>query len=233
MAAKKISIEDLQTALGYQFKDEGLLTEALTHSSLTKGRQKFKASKRDYDRLEFLGDRVLGLVISEELFSRFEKAEAGELSRRFNAQVRKETLAEIALEIGLPDHILLSGDLASAGGRNNPSLLEDVVEALIAAIYLDGGMKAAKAFIEKNWWPRFDHQKAESKDPKSALQEWAAKGGNPPPTYTVIAEEGPDHNRTFTVEVVARDFCKTAKGSSKRQAEQLAAEKVLKEVSNG
>ncbi|MCG8490453.1 MAG: ribonuclease III, partial [Sneathiellales bacterium] len=223
MAGEDTSLEKLQKALGYRFRDESLLTEALTHSSLTKGRQKAKGLKRDYDRLEFLGDRVLGLVISEELFTRFKTAEAGELSRRFNAQVRKETLAEIALEIALQEHILLSEDLASSGGRNNPSLLEDVVEALIAALYLDGGMKTARAFIEKNWWPRFDHQKAESKDPKSALQEWAAKGGNVPPVYTVIAEEGPDHNRTFTVEVTVKDFRETAKGSSKRQAEQLAA----------
>lgn len=227
------TLKPLMDILGYHFKNTKLLTEALTHSSLTKGRRVRKGQIRDYDRLEFLGDRVLGLVISEELFHRFEDAEAGQLSRRYNMQVRKETLADIARDIGLDDYILLSDDLREAGGLDNPSLLEDCVEAVIAALYLDGGMEAARGFIEKQWWPRLEQTGAASKDPKSALQEWAAKSGKNPPVYCVIAEEGPDHARTFTVQVSV-EGCEqqAASALSKRGAEQLAAEKVLKDQDN-
>ncbi len=224
----------LMSVLGHSFEDPGLLLEALTHSSVTKGRGKLKGAGRDYDRLEFLGDRVLGLVISEELYHRFETAEAGQLSRRYNAQVRKETLAEIAREIGLNDYIQLAGDLREAGGLDNPSLLEDCVEAIIAALYLDGGMPAARQFIEKNWWPRFETMGAAHKDPKSALQEWAAKRGLKPPVYTVVAEEGPDHARIFTIEASVKGCeSRIASAPSKRAAEQMAAEQILKDQKNG
>jgi len=229
-----LNLNDLMSILKHKFEDEDLLVEALTHSSLVKGGKKVKETTRDYERLEFLGDRVLGLVISEELFGRYGQAEAGQLSRRYNAQVRKETLASIATELGLEKYVRMSTDLKLSGGDKNPSILEDCIEAIIAALYLDGGMKAARQFIKDNWWNRFDKLDAANKDPKSSIQEWAAKGGKKPPVYEVVAEEGPDHNRSFTVKIIV-EGCSSHKatGASKRSAEQRAAEKLLKELKNG
>ncbi|MCC3305070.1 ribonuclease III [Sneathiella sp. HT1-7] len=222
--------EELSVLLGHEFKDLGLLKAAVTHSSLIKGKGR-KAEGEDYDRLEFLGDRVLGLVISEELFRRFETAEAGQLSRRYNAQVRRETLAEIALDMCLQDYIHMAGDLAASGGRENPSILEDVMEAVIAALYLDGGFQAARKFIKSKWWPRFDHKDASKKDAKSALQEWLAKTGKPLPCYSIVEEMGPDHDRHFKVKVEVPNFPPAmGSASSKRAAEQKAAAKMLKEL---
>ncbi|WP_025898755.1 ribonuclease III [Sneathiella glossodoripedis] len=223
----------LMKSLGHRFKNESLLHQALTHGSLIKGKGK-KKRLADYERLEFLGDRVLGILIAEELYKRYKDAEAGQLSRRFNAQVQKSTLADIAKQIDLHKYVLISEELRASGGANNPSLLEDCIEALIAALYLDGGLKAAKTFVVKYWWPRFDAEHAARKDPKSALQEWAAKGGRGVPSYVVVEEKGPDHDPEFTVEVSV-EGCKsqTATGPSKRQAEKLAAKLMLKEVSNG
>lgn len=226
-------LKPLMSVLGHVFKNEELLLEAVTHSSLVKGVGKSSRLGRDYERLEFLGDRVLGLAISEELFTRYGKAEAGQLSRRYNAQVRKETLADIAQELGLAAYIRMSEDLKASGGDKNPAILEDCLEAVIAALYLDGGMSVAHQFIKKNWWKRFEKVDAAKKDPKSSLQEWAAKRGKKTPVYPVISQIGPDHNRTFTVEVVVEDCKKyTAEGSSKRAAEQLAAERLLKDLLN-
>ena len=233
MPAPSKNLEDLPDLIGHEFKDLSLLTAAVTHSSLIKGKGR-KVAQEDYDRLEFLGDRVLGLIISEELFRRFEEAEAGQLSRRYNAQVRRETLAEIGAEMGLQEYIRMAADLAAAGGRDNPAILSDVMEAVIAAIYLDGGIKAAKKFIKSKWWPRFDHKDASRKDAKSALQEWLAKIGRPLPVYSVIEETGPDHDRYFKVKVEVFDCAPaTGSGSSKRAAEQKAAAKLLKELQVG
>lgn len=223
----------LKKKLGYLFKDDALLVQALTHGSLTKGRGRSDAHG-DYERLEFLGDRVLGIIIADELYKRYSSAEAGQLSRRFNAQVQKSTLADIGVQIGLPEFVLISEELRATGGAENPSLLEDCVEALIAALYIDGGMKAAKAFIVRYWWPRFDAENAAHKDPKSALQEWAAKHGKGLPLYSVVKEEGPDHSPEFTIEVSV-EGCAPARAiaSSKRTAEKKAAKLMLKEVNNG
>jgi ribonuclease III len=224
------NLQELMKRLGYKFKDTSLLRAALTHSSLTKGRKHNRATE-DYERLEFVGDRVLGLVISEELFRRFEAADAGNLSRRYNAQVRKETLSEIALEVGLNTYIYMADDLAASGGRENPAILEDVMEATIAAIYLDGGYSAARQFIKENWWQRLDRQSASRKDPKSALQEWAAKIGKAPPEYVVVNETGPDHAPVFEVEVRLEGLDPyNGTGYSKRIAEQQAAKKMLEEL---
>lgn len=226
--AKKLG--ELSKRLRHTFTDLEILRAAVTHSSLVKGKSA-KPVRADYDRLEFLGDRVLGLIIAEELFRRFPNADSGQLSRRYNTQVRRETLAEIALEIRLQDYIMMAGDLAASGGRENPAILEDVMEALIAALYLDGGMPAARRFIEEKWWPRFDRKDASRKDAKSALQEWLAKHGRGLPVYTVIEETGPDHDRRFTLKVEVEGFpAATGIGSSKRSAEQKAAEHMLKEL---
>jgi ribonuclease-3 len=230
MSGETKTPEHLAALLGHEFKDLAFLKAAVTHSSLIKGKG-HKAKGEDYDRLEFLGDRVLGLVISEELFRRFESAEAGQLSRRYNAQVRRETLAEIALEMGLQDYILMADDLAASGGRENPAILEDVMEAVIAALYLDGGYQAARKFIKSKWWSRFDLKDASKKDAKSALQEILAKTGRGLPCYSVVEETGPDHDRRFKVMVEVSDFSPaTGSGTSKRAAEQRAAAKMLKEL---
>ncbi|MCR9212437.1 MAG: ribonuclease III [Proteobacteria bacterium] len=221
-------IKTLTALLKHEFKDISLLEAALTHSSLTKGHRHAKADL-DYERLEFLGDRVLGLVISEELYKRFDTAEAGQLSRRYNAQVRRESLAEIAEEMDLAQYIKMSDDLAAAGGKQNPAILEDIIEAVIAALYLDGGYQVARNFIKSRWWSRFDRVDAAKKDAKSALQEWAAKKGKGHPVYHVVEETGPDHDPRFVIEVTVDGLqgCK-GEGSSKRMAEQAAAEKLLK-----
>ncbi|WP_339632698.1 ribonuclease III [uncultured Sneathiella sp.] len=233
MSVPPKNLEDLPDLIGHEFKDLSLLTAAVTHSSLIKGKGR-KAAQDDYDRLEFLGDRVLGLIISEELFRRFEEAEAGQLSRRYNAQVRRETLAEIGAEMGLQAYIRMAADLAATGGRDNPAILSDVMEAVIAAVYLDGGIRAAKKFIKSRWWPRFDHKDASRKDAKSALQEWLAKMGRPLPAYSIIEETGPDHDRHFKVMVEVPDYAPaTGSGPSKRAAEQKAAAAMLKELQGG
>jgi len=228
-------LEPLMAQLGHSFNDKDLLIEALTHSSMVKGHRKGRQPlAKDYDRLEFLGDRILGLIISEELFGRYKTAEAGQLSRRYNAQVQKDTLADVARGMGLPDFIQIAPDLRASGGAQNPAILEDCVEAMIAALYLDGGMPAAKRFIKKHWWSRFDAENAAHRDPKSALQEWAAKKGRKPPVYTVLKETGPDHNREFTIQVSVEKCTPTvAVAASKRVAEKMAAEKMLKEQENG
>lgn len=229
-----IDLSGLMLILKHKFEDETLLVEALTHSSLVKGGKRGQEQSRDYERLEFLGDRVLGLVISDELYRRYGSAEAGQLSRRYNAQVRKETLASIANELELAQYIRMSADLKLSGGDKNPSILEDCIEAIIAALYLDGGMDASRRFIKDNWWKRFDKLDAAHKDPKSSIQEWAAKRGKNPPVYEVIAEEGPDHSRSFTVKIIVEGCSPhNAEGASKRLAEQRAAEKLLKELNNG
>jgi len=230
MTGNEQKLKELMSLLGHEFGDVSLLRAALTHSSLTKGRRQNRAHQ-DYERLEFLGDRVLGLVISEELFRRFETADAGNLSRRYNAQVRRETLAEICSEIGVDKFICMADDLAASGGRENPAILEDVMEATIAAIYLDGGFDAAREFIKSRWWHRLDREGAAQKDPKSSLQEWAAKIGKSPPKYTVIEETGPDHAPKFKVEVRLEGLDPfEGTGPSKRTAEQQAAEKMLKDL---
>lgn len=229
----KDELEELYTILGHRFKDQELLNEALTHTSISKGLSRQKKDRKDLERLEFLGDRVLGLIISEKLFTRFDKEEAGTLSQRFHAQVQRETLAEVAIELNLSKFIQVSAELRQNSDALKPSILEDCVEALIAALYLDGGMKAAKSFVKKNWWSRIEAKGASQKDPKSALQEWAAKFNKPLPVYEVVKRTGPDHSPEFTIEVRV-EGCKPmhAKSTSKRSAEKLAAENMLKVLKN-
>ncbi|MEH6526370.1 MAG: ribonuclease III [Sneathiella sp.] len=230
MRGRDKKLNEVMGLLGHEFGDLSLLQAALTHSSLTKGRR-HNAAQQDYERLEFLGDRVLGLIVSEELFRRFGEADAGILSRRYNTQVRRETLAEICSEIGLDKYVFMADDLAASGGHKNPAILEDVMEATIAAIYLDGGYDAAREFIKSKWWKRLDREGASKKDPKSFLQELAAKIGKPPPKYTVVEETGPDHAPMFKVDVRLEGLDPyEGQGPSKRIAEQQAAERMLKDL---
>jgi ribonuclease-3 len=200
----------LQKRLGHEFADTSLLVRALTHPS---------AGASNYQRFEFLGDRVLGLVIARWLLELFPQADEGELAIRYNALVRKEACADVAERIGLGEHVIMGGGEEKAGGRKKPAILGDVCEAVIAALYLDGGLEVARGLIEAEWV----HQ-----DAKTALQEWAQARGHPVPSYNLTGRTGPDHAPEFTVEVQAgREAPLRAKGSSKRQAEQAAAQAML------
>ena len=212
----KSSLEQLEKQLGHTFKDKGLLTDALTHSS-TNG-------ETNYERLEFLGDRVLGIVIARALYEKFPDEAEGDLAKRLAALVQGELLAEIAAEINLGKHILLSDAEAQAGGAQNENILSDVFEALIGALYLDSGLDKAKAFIEGLWKNRFDETKAPPQHPKTVLQEWAQGQGLPLPSYKIIDQHGPDHAPLFDVQLTVKGYpVITAQGASRQDAEKQAA----------
>jgi ribonuclease-3 len=214
----------LAEALGHRFEHPEVLTEALTHPSATSRR----GGCRGYGRLEFLGDRVLGLVIAELLWRRFPDEAEGALTRRHTELVRRETLTEVAGRIGLGNHIVVSAGEDAAGARSNPSLLADVCEAVIAAIYIDGGLAAAARFVARWWEPKLAGLGAPPRDPKTALQEWAQARGRALPIYRTVATEGPAHRRSFTVTVTVAGLPPaTASGSSKRAAEAAAAAAAL------
>ena len=215
----------LETRIGYRFSDVALLTCALTHISALKGPRNRTGS---YQRLEFLGDHVLGLVISDMLFRGFPKADEGELSRRLADLVRKETCAEIAVTIELGAAIRLGSSEINAGARKRPAILADVCEALIGAVYLDGGYAAASALVERLWQARMQAKAQPLRDPKTVLQEWAQARGLPTPAYREVARSGPDHNPEFRVAVQLPEFAPAeGSGRSKRAAEQAAAAAML------
>jgi ribonuclease-3 len=188
----------LEERIGYRFADASLLDSALSHISALKGARNRVGS---YQRLEFLGDHVLGLVISDMLFRAFPRADEGELSRRLADLVRKETCAEIARAIDLGAAIRLGASEANAGARTRPAILADVCEALIGAVYLDGGFAAAEALIGRLWQVRMKTKAEPARDPKTVLQEWAQGRGLPTPAYREIARSGPDHDPQFRVAV--------------------------------
>ena len=211
----------LEERIGYRFKDLTLRDSALTHISALKGARNRAAS---YQRLEFLGDHVLGLVISDLLYRTFPKADEGELSRRLADLVRKETCAEIARAIDLGPAIRLGSSEANAGGRSRPAILADVCEALIGAVYLDGGFPAAEALVGRLWEERLRTTAQPLRDPKTVLQEWAQARGLPTPAYKEVARSGPHHDPEFRVAVHLAKFAPAeGLGRSKRAAEQAAA----------
>jgi ribonuclease-3 len=215
----------LEERVGYRFKDGALLDCALTHISALKGARNRAGS---YQRLEFLGDHVLGLVISDVLFRAFPKADEGELSRRLADLVRKETCAEIAVAIELGAAIKLGSSEANAGGRRRPAILADVCEALIGAVYLDGGYPAAEGLVERLWQVRMQATAQPLRDSKTVLQEWAQARGLPTPVYREVARTGPDHSPVFCVAVQLPNFAPAeGSGRSKRAAEQAAAAAML------
>jgi len=215
----------LEERIGYRFKDGALLDCALTHISALKGARNRAGS---YQRLEFLGDHVLGLVISDVLFRAFPKADEGELSRRLADLVRKETCAEIAVTIELGAAIKLGSSEANAGGRKRPAILADVCEALIGAVYLDGGYPAAEGLVERLWQVRMQATAQPLRDSKTVLQEWAQARGLPTPAYREVARTGPDHSPEFRVAVQLPNFAPAeGSGRSKRAAEQAAAAAML------
>lgn len=218
-----VTLAHLQTSIGYQFSNARLLELALTHRSLIREGQ--AASNQ---RLEFLGDAVLGLVIAEMLYTLFPAEAEGDLSKRLVSLVNGEQLAVIAQTMQLGSYLHLSGGEADQGGRENPSNLEDALEALLGAVYLDGGLEAAKTIITRFWKDYATALKAPPKDPKTTLQEWAQGRGLPLPEYTLISSNGPSHAPLFVVEVNVEGIAPVrAEAGVKKTAERLAAEKLL------
>jgi ribonuclease III len=216
--------DPLEGRIGYRFHQAALLEQALTHISALPGLRNRAAS---YQRLEFLGDHVLGLVISDMLFRTFPKANEGEMSRRLADLVRKEACADVARAIDLGDVIRLGASEAHSGGRSRTAILADVCEALIGAIFIDGGYAAACAVIERLWGPRMRKPSA-LRDSKTTLQEWAQARGLPTPAYREIERKGPHHDPEFRVIVELADFAPAeGLGRSKRSAEQAAATAML------
>lgn len=217
-------MEALQDTLGHVFSDPALLRRALTHASAD--------SAVSNERLEFLGDRVLGLVIAEKMHQLYPLEPEGVLTRRLHALVRWETCALVGEAIGLwPQLILTKSETANDGGRARGAIVGSAVEALIAALYLDGGLKAASAFIEKHWLPLLDSIETDRRDAKTRLQEWSqgrGRGESGAPSYALVSRDGPDHAPHFVVAVtVAGHEPATGEGSSKREAEQAAAAALL------
>ena len=214
--------------LGHDFARPELLEEALTHpSALVSERRQSRRptrARRGYDRLEFLGDRVLGLVVADLLWRRFADEPEGLLTRRLTELVRRETLARVARSIGLGRHLVLSRAEAAAGAAANPGILADACEAVIAAIYLDGGFATAAGFVRRLWEPLIGETEMPPADPKTALQEWAQGRGLALPVYELVGTSGPDHALRFTVTArVAGANGATATAASKRAAESAAA----------
>ncbi len=220
---RKRKFSELEKALGHRFKDQDLVMRALTHSS-TRG----SGSRHDNERLEFLGDRVLGLSISAALIEAFPEAAEGDLARRFNQLVKRETCAAIGRAIELGQHLILSDSEAMSGGRGKDTILADAIEALLGAAFVDGGFDKANAIVLRLWQSYLVGQPHAVADPKSALQEWAQGRGLPLPRYVEIARSGPDHAPRFLSEVRING-CKPAQGAgaSKRAAEQAAASAML------
>lgn len=208
--------------LGHQFKNPELLVRALTHPSMT------SPHRDNNQRLEFLGDRVLGLVMAEALFEADMGAAEGILAPRFNALVRKETCAAVAREIDLGAVLKLGRSEMKSGGRRKDALLGDAMEATIAAVYRDAGFEAARRLVLRLWGARIETVEEDARDPKTALQEWVQANGEPPPKYVETARSGPDHQPFFTIVVqLANGETETGSAGSKRQAEQAAARAML------
>lgn len=221
---ERARFEVLETRLGYHFSNHQNLERALTHASFNRS----PAKHMHYETLEFLGDRVLGLCVAEQLFAQFPDANEGELSVRLNALVSGKALAEMADELSLHEFIRTGGDLKLSSGKRMLSVRADVMEALIASIYLDGGLSAAKGFIARIMGDRINQPGAARRDSKTALQEWAHSKQLDTPKYREKEKTGPDHEPVFVVEVkVEGKLAGTGQGRSKRAAEQAAARQVL------
>ncbi len=214
----------LEQTIGYRFKDGELLTRALTHISALAGGSRAGS----YQRLEFLGDHVLGLVISEMLFHDFPKGDEGELSRRLADLVRRETCADVARAINLGEALRLGTSESNSGGRSRTAVLADVCEALVGAVFLDGGYTEATALVERLWGERMRVPTRPLRDPKTMLQEWAQARGLPTPAYKEVERIGPHHNPEFRVAVsLPQREPAEGRGRSKRVAEQAAAAAML------
>ncbi len=213
----------LEAALGHRFADRSLLETALTHMSAEESRL------ASYQRLEFLGDRVLGLSIADMLFRRYPQSEEGNLSRRLADLVRKETCAEVAMAWNLGQFMRLGDGEILGGARKNKAILADACEAIIGAVFIDGGYEAARALVERAFGERLMKPVRPLRDAKTALQEWAQGRGYPTPTYVERGRSGPDHAPVFVVAAKITGLADSeARGPLKRLAEQAAAEGFLK-----
>jgi ribonuclease-3 len=217
-------LKELEGRLGYAFEDRALLKKALTHASVRQA----SAKRRDNERLEFLGDRVLGLAVAELLSELYPAANEGQLARVYNRLVRGGTCAEVARSLDLGPSLVLSESEASSGGRDKETILADACEALLGAIFLEAGYDKAREIVRKHWGARLEGSPGESADAKSALQEWAQGQGLDLPQYEEVAREGPDHAPRFTAEVrIKGKKPARGEGASKRAAEQAAATALL------
>lgn len=208
--------------LGHEFRRPGLLVEAVTHGSIA------SPTRPDNQRLEFLGDRVLGLVMAEALVAADPAAREGQLAPRLNALVRRETCAEVARELGLGEVLKLGRSEMLTGGRRKEALLADAMEAVIAAVHLDAGFEAARALVLRHWGSRLARVEHTPPDAKTALQERVQAEGQPPPVYAEVGRSGPDHAPRFVIEVrLEGGATAQAEAGSKRAAEQAAAAAML------
>jgi ribonuclease-3 len=221
MSAKGLA--GLQERVGWKFADQSLLKRALTHSSLAA-----TSKVGDLERLEFLGDRVLGLLAAEALWRAYPKMREGDLAPRLNALVRKETCAKAALAWGLDKLVKMSAQEEESGGRNKKAILGDVAEAFLGALYIDGGLDAARKAYDLFWTPNLESLSVQHRDAKTTLQEWSQERGLGAPKYEVVNSEGPAHAPAFTIDVVVKGFDPVrAEGQSKRAAQMAAARAFL------
>ncbi len=219
----------LSAVLGYGFRRPELLRQALTHPSATSHR---KGGAAHYERLEFLGDRVLGLVVADLLMARFPSESEGALAKRLSALVRRETLIEVAIGIGLDRHLVLG--VGEQDSEVNGSMMADACEAMIGALYLDGGLEVARDFVVPHWMPFVEAEITPPQDAKTGLQEWAQARGLPLPDYREVDRRGPHHEPWFTVEVTVEGYAPASgEGGSKRVAEQAAAGRLLPRLTGG
>jgi ribonuclease-3 len=220
-SSSKAATSAIEGRIGHTFADPALLVTAMTHVSALKPSHKRAES---YQRLEFLGDHVLGLIVSDMLYRSFPNADEGELSKRLADLVRKESCADVAKVLGLADDIKLGAVGAGASARLRKSVLGDICEAVIGAVFLDGGYDAAKQFVETNWTERMKKPRQPLRDPKTVLQEWAQGKGLPTPVYREVERTGPHHDPQFRVAVDLPGLAPAEGiGGSKRAAEKVAA----------
>lgn len=222
-------MDSLEQKLGHHFSDAELLKRALTHASAD--------AACSNERLEFLGDRVLGLIVADKLHALYPDDAEGALALKFNALARGAACARAAEAAGLGEYIVLAASERASGGRGKPAILSGACEAVIAALYLDGGMEAARDFVERYWSPMFEELSHDMRDAKTRLQEWAQGadrknlGRSAAPVYTLISREGPDHAPRFIVEVSVAGLAPArGEGGSKREAEQDAAARLLEKA---
>jgi ribonuclease-3 len=219
------AVASLERRLGHSFQDRSLLERALTHSSVGHGAK----AVEDYERLEFLGDRVLGLIVARDLFQRFPHSPEGELSSRLHALVSRDVCASVAERLGVPEALRLAAGETKAGGRYKKTILGDACEALIGAVYLDAGFERAHELFGPLWGEEMERlAPLAALNPKSRLQEWAASARRAPPAYAVVSREGPDHAPRFVVEARLEGFEPAqGEGGSRQDAEKAAAKSLL------
>jgi ribonuclease III len=221
----------LERRLMHRFARPQTLEQALTHASFARQSGNTVA---DNERLEFLGDRVLGLVVADMVLDRFPDAPEGQIAKRHAVLVQKNTLAVIAQRLELAPHLRLAPGEEEQGGRSNPGILADAMEAVIGALYIDGSLAAARRFVEQSWGELVEAMAEPPQDPKTTLQEWAQARGKRLPLYEVLHQKGPDHDPVFTVRAYVEGLEPvTADAPSKRAAEKLAAQKLLDQIGHG